>query len=114
LISEDETAKIAVDDRKKDTCLAKLEERTSEPLRERNSEFFSAILEASENDPASDRKSMFFSRKLDAEPIESVKDRNSEFFPAKSDDGFNEAVSIFVIAFAMDPERASVSLKDLK
>ena len=104
----------AVGDLKRDTCLLKLEEATSEPLSDRNSEFFSAILEASENDPASDRKSMFFSRKLDAEPIESVKDRNSEFFSAKSDDGFSEAVSIFVIAFAMDPERASVSLRYLK
>jgi len=45
-----------VSDLKRETRLERLEPKASEPVRERNSEFFSAILETEDIEPANERK----------------------------------------------------------
>ena len=101
---------------KRETCLKRLEPKVSEPVRERNSEFFSAILETEDIEPVNERKRESCSAKLVAEPIvnEPVNALNMEFFSARLDDGLTEATRALPIPLAIETAVVKVSLRDRK
>jgi len=99
---------------KRETCLERLELKASEPVRERNSEFFSAILETEDIEPVNERKRESCLAKLVAEPNDPATDLNNEFFSARPDDGLSEATKALPIPFAIEPAAVKVSLRDRK
>jgi hypothetical protein len=101
-----------VGDLKRETCLERLELKASEPVRERNSEFFSAILETEEIEPANERKRESCLARLVAEPNDPATDLNNEFFSARLDNGLREATRALPIPLAMEPAAVKVSLRD--
>jgi len=103
-----------VNDLKRETCLERLELKASEPVRERNSEFFSAILETEDIEPANERKRESCLAKLVAEPNDPVMDVNNEFFSARLDDGLSEATRALPIPLAIETAVVKVSLRDRK
>jgi hypothetical protein len=103
-----------VSDLKRETCLERLEPKASEPVRERNSEFFSAILETEDIEPANERKRESCLAKLVAEPNDPAPDLNNEFFSARLDDGLSEAIRALPIPFAIETAAVKVSLRDRK
>ena len=98
----------------RETCLERLEPKASEPVRERNSEFFSAILETEDIEPANERKRESCLAKLVAEPNDPATDLNNEFFWARLDDGPSEATRALPIPLAIEPAAVKVSLRDRK
>jgi len=105
---------VPVSDLKRETCLEKLETEASEPLRERNSEFFSAILEIEAIEPDNERKRESCLAKLIAEPNDPATDLNNEFFSARPDEGLSEATRALPIPFAIETAAVKVSLRDRK
>jgi len=103
-----------VSDLKRETCLERLEPKASEPVRERNSEFFSAILETEDIEPANERKRESRLAKLVAEPNDPATDLNNEFFSARLDDGLSEATRALPIPLAIETAAVKVSLRDRK
>jgi len=99
---------------KRETCLERLEPKVSEPVRERNSEFFSAILETEDIEPANERKKESCLAKLVADSNDPATDLNNEFFSARLDDGLSEAIRAFPIPFAIETAAVKVSLRDRK
>ena len=103
-----------VSDLKRETCLEKLETESSEPLRERNSEFFSATVVTEDTEPINERKRESCLAKLVAEPNDPDPDLNNEFFSARLDDGLSEATRALPIPFAIETAVVKVSLRDRK
>ena len=103
-----------VSDLKRETCLEKLETEASEPLRERNNEFFSAIPETEDIEPANERKRESCLAKLVAEPNDPATDLNNEFFSARFEDGLSEATRALPIPLAIEPARLIEPVRDLK
>ncbi len=101
-------------DLNRETCFERLEPEASEPVRERNSEFFSAILETEDIEPANERKRESCLAKLVAEPDDPATDLNNEFFSARLDDGLSEATRALPIPLAIEPAAVKVSLRDRK
>ena len=103
-----------VSDLKTETCLVRLEPKASEPVRERNSEFFSAILETKEIESVNERKRESCLTRLVAKPNDPARDLNNEFFSARLDNGLSEATKALPIPLAMEPATVKVSLRDRK
>ena len=99
---------------KRETCLKRLEPKVSEPVRERNSEFFSEILETENIEPANERKRESCLAELVAEPSDPATDLNNEFFSARLDDGLTEATRALPIPLAIETAVVKVSLRDRK
>jgi len=105
---------VPVSDLKRETCLEKFETEASEPLRERNSEFFSATVVTEDIEPANERKRNSCSAKLVAEPSDPATSLNNEFFSARLEDGLSEATRALPIPLAIDPARLIEPVRDLK
>jgi hypothetical protein len=103
-----------VRDLKRETCLERLEDEESEPVTDRNKEFFSTTLDIKDNDPVNERKREPCLAKLVAEPNDPATDLNNEFFSARLDDGLSEATRALPIPLAMEPAAVNVSLRDRK
>ena len=101
-------------DLKRETCLEKLETEANEPLRERNSEFFSAILETEDIEPVNERKRESCLAKLVAEPNDPATSLNNEFFSARLEDGLSEATRALPIPLAIEPAKLIELVRDLK
>ena len=103
-----------VGDLKRETCLERVEPTASEPVRERNSEFFSAILETETIESVNERKRESCLAKLVAEPNDAATDLNNEFCSARLDNGLREATRALPIPLAIEPATVKVSLRDRK
>ena len=98
----------------RETCLERLEPKASEPVGERNSEFFSAILGTENIEPANERKRESCLAKLVAEPNDPATDLSNEFFSARLDDGLSDATRALPIPLTIEPAAVKVSIRDRK
>jgi hypothetical protein len=86
----------------------------SEPVTDRNSEFFSATFGIKDNEPVNERKRESCLTKFVADPNDPATALNNEFFSARFEDGLSEATRALPIPLAMEPAKLIEPVRDLK